>query len=298
MLSRNCKISHLNASQWHRLSELAFGAEEARRVYLLHDKGRPLRLWKSGAGDLPLPEGRVEDPQAQADALKSAHPDASEAWVLDPEAFAQGMAGIQSAAAYETQLDVHALFDFEERRKIPGHAVSPQGDLIWRCLPIRRLQRFAQKMLPASCTYVLGVFDGDALWASLLVQFQDGQIVAISTSDALPAEDVKDILGRDQHPFFLSVVANAFRRPAFGWFVEKEPFVRWMRAKDESAKEEAFQMALMQNQATFDFNILIDRGITALAAINPGEAAIAGADRELNPRTRTPDPSETPPSAV
>jgi hypothetical protein len=32
--------------------------------------------------------------------------------------------------------------------------------------------------------------------------------------------------------------------------------------------------------------------------MNPGEAAIAGADREANPRTQTPDPNDPGPSAV
>jgi hypothetical protein len=291
MLSQACKVEHLNPLQWRRLSELAFG-KPVKRAYLLHEKGRPVRAWKQGAGDLPLPAGAISDPQAAADALKTAHADVDEAWVLDPEAFAQGMAAIQSEAKFETELDAYALFDFDERLKLPGHAISPKRDLLWRGVPIRRLQRFAEKMLPASCTYVLGVFDGDALWASLLLQFQDKKIVHVATSDALPAEDVKDIVGRDQHPFFLSVVANAFKRPAFGWFVQKAEFEAWMRADNEDDKEEIFQKAIMANSATFDFSILVDRGITALSPINPGEAAIAGQDREANPRTPTPDPND------
>jgi hypothetical protein len=298
VLNKNCKISHLNALHWRRLSELSLAHRQQARIFLLHEKGKVLRVWKTGLGDLPLGSESIQDPQAAADALRAAHPEVAEAWVLDPESFASGMAQIQSEASYETERDVFELFDFDQRMKMPGHAISPKRDLIWNAMPLRRIQRFVDKMLPQSCSFVLGVFDGDTLWASLLVQFEDKKIVAISTTDALPAEDVKDIVGRDQHPFFLSVVANTFRRPAFGWFVEKENFVQWMKASDEESKEEIFQKALMQQQATFDFSILIDRGITAFSPINPGEAAIAGQDREMNPRIRTPDPFENPPSAV
>ncbi|HXC63021.1 MAG TPA: hypothetical protein VNZ67_01625, partial [bacterium] len=63
------------------------------------------------------------------------------------------------------------------------------------------------------------------------------------------------------------------------------------------AKDQVFQTALMRHRATFDFNILIDRGITPLSPVNPGSAAVAGVDREANPRTRTPDPGDPGPSA-
>jgi hypothetical protein len=298
MLSKHCKIDHLNLAQWRRLSQLAFGNRNPTRVYLLHDKGAPLRLWKAGAGDLPFSKERITDFQAAADTLKAGHPDAYEAWVLDPEHFSRAMSQFQASAAVRADLDEFALADFDARLAAEGHAVSPKRDLIWRGVPIRRVRRFVEKMLPDSCTFVLGVFDGDELWASLLLQFQDKQLVAASTTDALPPEDVKDIVGRDQHPFFLSVVANAFHRPAFGWFVERAEFEAWMQAIDEDAKEEIFQRAIMQQKATFDFSILVDRGITALSPINPGEAAVAGQDREQNPRTRTPDPADPGPSAA
>jgi hypothetical protein len=298
VLTQNCKITHLNTAQWRRLSELVFGNRFPKRAFLFHEAGKPLRAWKHGAGDLPLPSGSVIDPQEAADKLAAEHPDAAEAWVLDPAVFAKGLSAIQAKASFDTQIDIFSLMEFDERQLIPGFAVSPRRDFIWRGLPLRRVQRFVEKMLPDSCTFVLGVFDGDALWASLLCQFENRQLVAISTSDALPADDVKDIIGRDQHPFFLSVVANAFRRPAFGWFVQRPQFEAWMKAPDEESKEEIFQKAIMENHATFDFSILVDRGITAFSPLNPGEAAVQGQDREANPRTRTPNPDDPGPSAV
>ena len=87
-------------------------------------------------------------------------------------------------------------------------------------------------------------------------------------------------------------------KPAFGWFVERAVFEEYMQATDLEAKDEIFQKAIMKNQATFDFNILIDKGITAFSPINPGEAAIQGQDREANPRTQTPNPDEPGPSAT
>ncbi len=288
MLSPGARIDHLNAEQWRRLTGLVYPQENGRKLFLLHEAGVPVRLYDTVAGDLAVPKGRIKDFQASADALRLQNAPVEEVWVLDPEAFAKKMSEIQAQTAFGTELDVYALFDFDERMKTSGYAVSPRRDLLWRGIPLRRVQRFVEKMLPDSCSYVLGVFDGDLLWASLIVGFEGRKIVSVTTTDALPAEDVKDVVGRDQHPFLLSVVANTFGRPAFGWFVEKAVFEAYMKAKDIDDKDEIFQRAIMENQATFDFSILVDRGITAFSPINPGEAAVQGADREANPRTRTP----------
>jgi hypothetical protein len=297
MLSRLVKVTDLNQDHWRHLTELTYFHRFDRKLFLLHEAGKPLKLWESQAGDLPLPSESVGDPQSYAESLLKAYPEMAEVRVVDPEAFAQKMAEVQSKANFDMELDDYALMEFEECLKAPGFAIAPKREFLWHSLPWKRLQRFAAKLLPASCTFVLGVFDGDALWASLLAQFENGKIVAISTTDALPPEDVKDFVGRDQHPFFLSCVANAFQRPAFGWFVEKAVFEFWLKAMDEDEKDEIFQKAIIENKATFDFNILIDRGVTALSPVNPGEMAVVGQDRESNPRTRTPDPSDPGPSA-
>lgn len=164
-------------------------------------------------------------------------------------------------------------------------------------LPWDRLGRFSARMLPKECVFILGVFDGDALWTSLFARIQGGMVTAVSGCAALDPDDVKDVVGRDQHPFLLATVANRYRLPAFGWFCQREDFEAYVCAPDVGAKDEVFQTALMRHRATFDFNILIDRGITPLSPVNPGPAAVAGVDREANPRTRTPDPGDPGPSA-
>jgi hypothetical protein len=164
-------------------------------------------------------------------------------------------------------------------------------------LPWERLGRFSARMLPPECLFVLGVFDGDALWACLILRIRAGLVQGISGSAALDPDDVKDVVGRDQHPFLLATAANHYRLPAFGWFCQREDFEAYLRAPGVDDKDQIFQTALMQRRATFDFNILIDRGITPLSSVNPGSAAIAGVDREANPRTRTPDPGDPGPSA-
>ena len=182
------------------------------------------------------------------------------------------------------------------RRAFQEPSQAPAG---WASLglPWERLGRFSARMLPPECVFVLGVFDGDALWASLFARIKAGQVWAVSSSAALDPDDVKDVVGRDQHPFLLATVANRYRLPAFGWFCQREDFEAYLSAPDVDAKDQVFQTALMRRRATFDFNILIDRGITPLSPVNPGSAAIAGTDREANPRTRTPDPGDPGPSA-
>ena len=299
MLALNCLIEDLDPVQWKRLSRLAMAERKQHRMHLVHENGEAKRFLDSAKGELTLPVGKVENAQALAEQLLAKHKEegVQEVVVLDLDSFRLALGAAQAQSKFGDEIDHYHASLHAAKAAAPGFGVAPKGDLIWQGLPFGRLERFAQKMLPASCTFVLGVFDGDALWASLFAQFQDGKIVAISTSAALDADDLKEVVGRDQHPFLLATVANRYRRPAFGWFCDKADFEAYMLAHTEEDKEEVFQRALMAQRATFDFNILVDRGITPLAPMNPGTAAVDGRDREENPRTQTPDPAKPEPSA-
>lgn len=299
MLAQRCLVEDLDLVQWKRLSDLSLAHWRVQRLFVVHEAGKVVRCHDSVRGEQPLPAERVDDAQALADRLLAERQGdgVKMVWVLDLDAYHAAIGAIESQLDPRAGMLEYLGKEWEQRWKSGVCAVAPQGGTVIYGLPVERLQRFAAKMLPPACTYVLGVFDGDALWATAFIQFQDHQIVGISTSAALDPEDVKDVIGRDQHPFLLAAVANLYKRPAFGWFCQREDFEAYMLALTVDEKDEIFQKALMANRATFDFNVLVDRGITPLGAMNPGEAAIAGADREDNPRTRTPEPGEPGPSA-
>jgi len=297
MLSPKAQFVDLDLEHWKRLSELAYPVQKPRRLYLLHHDGQPQRLWHSEQGELALPAGKVDDAQAWARRLKAEHANTDEAWVIEPDAFRKAMAKAQKDSLPQQDQDEYLLAEHEARSAAPGCAIEPSGDLIWHGLPLRRSRRFIEAMLPDTCAYVLAVFDGDKLWASLIAVFENKKVVKVCTAAALDPEDLKDVVGRDQHPFMIGAVANTFKKPTFGWFVERADFEAYMKAPSVEAKDEVFQTAIMQKRATFDFNILIDRHITPLAPMNPGSAAIDGQDREANPRTKTPDSNDPGPSA-
>ncbi len=297
MLSPKAKFIDLDLEHWKRLSELAYPLQRPRRLYLLHANGQPQRLWHSEQGDLAIPNGKVDDAKVWAQRLKSEHAQVDEVWVIEPDAFRKAMAKAQKDSLPQQDLDEYLLTEHETRSAAPGCAIEPAGDLIWHGLPLRRSRRFIEAMLPDTCAYVLAVFDGDKLWASLIAVFENKKIVTVTTTAALDPDDLKDVVGRDQHPFLIASVANTFKKPTFGWFVEKADFEAYMKAVTVEAKDEVFQTAIMQKRATFDFNILIDRHITPLAPMDPGTAAIQGQNREANPRTKTPDPGDPGPSA-
>ena len=299
LLAKQCLVEDLDLDHWKRLSDLAMFHWRQRRLFVLHEGGKVIRAYDTALGEQAAPGESVGDAQALAERLLAeGRPGGLEAvWVLDPEAYHAAIGAAERALDPSQGIDAYLATEWAARFKEGACAYAPKSDFLFYGLPWDRLARFAQRMLPPSCTYVLGVFDGDALWASCFAQLQDGMIVGLSTSAALDPDDVKDVVGRDQHPFLLAAVANRYRRPAFGWFCQRGDFEAYMLAGTVEAKDEVFQTALMRQRATFDFNILVDRGITPLGPMNPGGQAIAGADREANPRTKTPDPAEPGPSA-
>lgn len=278
MLHQRCLIEDLDLDHWKRLSDLALHGRRARRLLILHEGGRALRAYDTQNGEQPLPMAEVNDAQALAERLYAQQREAGveQVWVLDPVAFHRAMGAVQATLDPKEDMDVYLAREFQVRWDAPGCGFAPRTGFILYGLAWERLTRFVERMLPPSCTFVLGVFEGDALWASLFAQFQDGKIVGLSTAAALDPEDLKDIVGRDQHPFLLAAVANRYRRPAFGWFCERTDFEAYMTAPTVEEKDEIFQRALMEQRATFDFNILLERGITPLAPINPGTAAAGG----------------------
>ncbi len=275
MLHQRCLIEDLDLDHWKRLSDLGLHSRRARRYFVVHEDGAVTKAVDTALGEQPAPVAKVEDAQALADKLyaEKKGEGVEQVWVVDPQSFHAEMAKVYQAHDPKAGMDAHLDHEHQARLTAPGCGVAPATDFLLYGLPWGRLSRFAEKMLPPSCTFVLGVFDGDQLWASLFAQFQDKQIVGISTAAALDPDDVKDIVGRDQHPFLLATVANRYRRPAFGWFCQREDFEAYMLAPTVADKDEVFQKALMANRATFDFNILVGQGITPLGPMNPGENA-------------------------
>jgi hypothetical protein len=300
LLAKECLIEDLDLDQWKRLAALAMHHWRQRRLYVAHEGGRVVGAYDTEKGGQPLPCAQVDDAQALAERLLAERQadGVAAVWVLDQEAYHAAIGAAERGLDASIGVDAYLGQEWLARFQAPGCGYAPKSDFLFYGLPWERLTRFTERMLPASCTFVLGVFDGDALWASCFAQIQDGRIVGLSTSAGLDPDDVKDVVGRDQHPFLLATVANRYRRPAFGWFCQREDFEAYMRAGTVEAKDGIFQTALMKNRATFDFNILIDRGVTPLAPLDPGSQAVDGGERGDNPRTRIPDPDEPGPTAL
>jgi hypothetical protein len=253
MLSRDPRIDDIGDLSWERLGGLAFAHENlARRVVLLHRKGRALACWDTQAGRLPLPAPKVEDAQALAESLKAAHPEALEAWVVEPEALRADLAKAQMGLSLDLGLDVFLRHIWEHRMQGPGLGLAPRREFMWYGLPMARLQKFCDNLLPERCCFTLAVFEGQELWAGLLAEFEGPQLVGLHTLDALPQAELASAQGIEAAPFLLALVSNTLQRPAFGWFVQKDDFAAWMRCADAEAKAEIFQRGILERRSHFD----------------------------------------------
>jgi hypothetical protein len=253
MLSRDPRIDDISDLSWERLGGLAFAHENlARRVVLLHRQGRALACWDTQAGRLPLPVQKVEDAQALAESLKAAHPEALEAWVVEPEALRAGLAKAQMGLDLGLDLDLFLRHVWEQRMQGSGLGLAPRREFMWYGLPMARLQKFCDSLLPERCCFTLAAFEGQALWAGLLAEFEGPKLVGLHTLDALPQAELSSAQGIEAAPFLLALVSNTLQRPAFGWFVERADLEAWMRCPDADAKAEIFQRSILERRSYFD----------------------------------------------
>ncbi len=261
MLDRHLRVLDINPDHWRRLAGLALGARAGRRLYLQVEGGVPRRLHDTERGDLPLPEGRVEDFAAAAEALFAANPGLREAVVFEPE----GLRSLVSLRQREADLGL----DPDDLARAAGEgasdgkalAVFPRREFLWNGLPLGRLSKFLALTGSRPSAYLLAVFDGEGLWASLIAEIRAGKVAAVRTFDALPAEELRGLRGPEDHPFLLSLAANTLGLATFGWFVGRADFEAYLAAPDAADKEGIFQRAVMEKRAVFDCSALMEMNV-------------------------------------
>jgi hypothetical protein len=242
MLHENPLMVDANVDHWRNLQSLVLeSAKGKRRIIVIHEEGKILKFVHSGRVEIVKPIDRIDDPHAAAAAIYEANADACDfVAVFERRGFDHYVGAFQDTWRADEDLDVYvqrtyAMMD-EYRDAIvtyPGAARDTLG-LQWRLGTTyeegtKAIRAFVE---PETCV-VLGVFDGDALWATLVLRFDvDHRADVVTTVD--PTE--LTATGRDAVASeVVSWVESKFGRCSIGLFVDLEGARVLLRSTDKAA---------------------------------------------------------------
>ncbi|MGH3195288.1 MAG: hypothetical protein ACRDNT_05020 [Streptosporangiaceae bacterium] len=243
MLHKDVLMQDIDVAQWRNAQELLLeSAKERRRIVVLHDAGTVRKVVHSQGETVRSRPGRVDDPTAIARALYEANSDSVDfVAVFERAAFDAYFAAVQDSWEIDEELDsfvqrTYALLDEFPAGMVtfPGKARSTLG-LQWRLGASRDdVARAVANFAEGGSTVVFGVFDKGALWASLVLTFDEaGSIVSVTTADPSEVE-----LAGDPAAVAAAVVewVCAKHGPcSLGLFLEKAAAEILLAAEDKAA---------------------------------------------------------------
>ena len=191
MLHQDPLMTEMDVNHWRNLQSLVLESARAkRRIVVIHEAGRVLKLIHSNGDEVAGRIDRIDDPHAAAAALYRANEDRVDfVAVYERRAFDSYFAAFQDTWRADEDLDVYVhrtyamLDDYPDGMvTFPGPARATLG-LQWRVgATYAQVVSAVDKFAKPNSTVVLGVFDGDGLWASLVLGFDGDRRANIVTT--------------------------------------------------------------------------------------------------------------------
>jgi len=193
MLHQDVLMADIDVDQWRNAQALLLrSAKAARRLVVIHDQGQVVKFRHTAGATCTGRVDRVDDPHALARSLYEANEDLTDVVVvMEREAVDSYFAAVQDSWDIDEDLDVFVqrtyalLADFTDGIVAhPGPACEVLG-LQWRTgASLQEVRAAAEELVPAGGTVILGVHDGAALWASLILDLDTRhKVTSITTAD-------------------------------------------------------------------------------------------------------------------
>lgn len=245
MLHKDVLMQDIDVDQWRNVQALILeSAKESRRIVVLHDAGRIRKVAHSdGVRVRNRPDSiDVEDPTTSAKALYEANSDLVDfVAVFERSAFDEYFATVQDSWDIDEELDgfvqrTYALLDeFPDGMVTYPRPARETLGLQWRIGASRdQVIAAANRYIPAGTTVVLGVVDGGALWASLVLTFDENHsatsVTTVDTSEVDVTGDLTTIASRA-----VSWVRDKHGSCSLGFFLRRTAAEAFLRSTDKAA---------------------------------------------------------------
>ncbi|GII22598.1 hypothetical protein [Planosporangium mesophilum] len=193
MLHENVQMLDMDVNHWRNLQNLVLeSAKEKRRIIVIHEDGEIVKFVHSQRLPIVKSIDRVDDPHAAAEHVYRANRHLVDfVAVFEREAFDRYFGHWQGTWRADEDLDefahrTYATLDEYADGLVtyPGPARSTLG-LQWRVgASYAEVKAAVERYVPADTAVVFGVFDGDELWASLVLGFDaDRRAHVVTTVD-------------------------------------------------------------------------------------------------------------------
>ena len=184
MLHENPLMADIDVNHWRNMQSLLLdSAKSKRRIIVIHENGEILKFIHTHRESIIRSVDRISNPQAAAKKIYEDNPGKCDfVMVLERRMLERYFGEVQNSWSAKEDLDVYVnrmftkLDEYGDAVATYPNKASTNLGLQWRVGSTHdSMQAVAQKFMQPNTTLVLGVFDNDELWASLVLGF-DGDL--------------------------------------------------------------------------------------------------------------------------
>jgi len=240
MLHKNVQMVDIDVDHWRNLQDLFLeSAKEKRRVIVIHEDGEIQKFVHSDRIPIERPIERVVSSQDAAKAVYGANRMETDfVMVLERRAVEQYMTEIQNSWSPDEDIDeyVNRMYSLLPKyadgiATYPGPAEMNLG-IQWRIgATYEELRSLIGTYTKPDTTAILGLLEGEELWATLVLAFDSDRRIELITSAQVPVGTRFDSLDQAAATLAGKTPGNC----SLGLFARLEPFRSWLRSEDKAA---------------------------------------------------------------
>jgi hypothetical protein len=241
MIDPNWSVVDLDPVTWRNigrfinLPQYVRAAQPGERgLFIVHDGGRVLKVFDTGGGNRSdLKIDRVDDARSLAKELY-ARGEWDRVHIIDQ----QHLARVGSLAGVSTNRSLHLDGYYRRISDLiwdggDGYAVEPPKPTHWNHWTMNQIERFVSR-LPRSASIALGVFENGHLNIGLILKFEHGNIVHVTTFESPVIQPVAPALSAIFLDQLWRQLAN-IAPPAAVLLCTRAVFDKWVTTPDKVA---------------------------------------------------------------
>ncbi len=242
MLHENVWMADIDVNHWRNLQSLLLeSAKGKRRIILIHENGELLKFVHSHRAAIVRNVDHVDHPHDVAEKVYHANADKADfVAVFERRAFDQYFGQFQDTWTPDEDLDAYVHRTYALMDEYPDGIVTYPGParktlgLQWRVgAGYEDVKAAVERFVPPDSTVVFGIFADNALWATLVLEFDaDWRARVVTTADPsqLGADTERDAIARN----VVGWVNRTYASCSLGLFMDLDSARTLLSSQDKS----------------------------------------------------------------